>query len=97
MKTNSFNIEEIIHSISDTLYPDKNEGLVYREEFSNSTGFASTKVKTMRLFAVRDSKLVDLVMYNYVVSPKDNEQNKQQELHFIGMVVDTLAKYIRIT
>ena len=54
MKTNSFNIEEIVHSISNVLYSDKTGGLVYREELSNSTGFASTKIKSMRLFEVKN-------------------------------------------
>ena len=96
MKTNSFNIEEIVHSISNVLYSDKTGGLVYREELSNSTGFASTKIKSMRLFEVKNSALIELIKYNYVISPKDNEQNKEQELNFIGLMVNTLIKY-RIT
>lgn len=91
MKTNSFNIEEIVHSISNALYPDKTEGLVYREELSNSTGFASTKKKIMMVYKVKDNKSELIISYNYVVSPKYEEENKQHELFFIGTLVKIIT------
>ena len=94
MKTISFNIEEIVHAISNALCPNKNESLVYKETFSNTTGFASTKIKTMEVYKVVGKDITSLISYNYVVSPKFDEQNKQHEMFFIGALVGVCSKQI---